>query len=105
VHLASGTVRGARAKPGVNALKEIRKYQKSTECLTRRQPFFRLVRELVFDYKTDVKFQRTALEALQIASEARIIQILEGSQLAAIHAKRVTIMPKDMHLFRKFDEK
>ena len=90
-----------RFRPGTVALREIRKYQKSTELLIRKLPFQRLVREIAQDYKCDLRFQSTALLALQEAAEAYLIGLMEDTQLCAIHAKRVTIMPKDMQLARR----
>ncbi|KAE8240510.1 hypothetical protein A4X13_0g7765, partial [Tilletia indica] len=91
-----------RYKPGTVALREIRKYQKSTELCLRKLPFQRLCREICQDViKTDMRFQSGALGALQEASEAYLVSLFEDTNLAAIHAKRVTIMPKDMHLARR----
>lgn len=90
-----------RFRPGTVALREIRKYQKSTELLIRKLPFQRLVREIAQDYKCDLRFQSTALLALQEAAEAYLVGLMEDTQLCAIHAKRVTIMPKDMQLARR----
>ena len=83
------------------ALREIRKYQKSTELLIRKLPFQRLVREIASDFKTDVRFQSAAILALQEAAEAYLVGLFEDTNLAAIHAKRVTIQPKDMSLARR----
>jgi histone H3 len=83
------------------ALQEIRRYQKSTEMLIRRAPFHRLVREIACDYKTDLKFQSAALAALQEAAESYLVGLFEDTNLCAIHAKRVTIMPKDIQLARR----
>ncbi|PPQ97101.1 hypothetical protein CVT26_001006 [Gymnopilus dilepis] len=97
--LVQGTVKKAhRFRPGTVALREIRRYQKSTELLIRKLPFQRLVREIAQDFKTDLKFQPAAVAALQEASEAYLVGLFEDLQLAAIHAKRVTIMPRDMVL-------
>lgn len=90
-----------RFRPGTVALREIRKYQKSTELLIRKLPFQRLVREIAQDYKCDLRFQSTALLALQEAAEAYMVGLMEDTQLCAIHAKRITIMPKDMQLARR----
>eukprot|EP01083_Nonionella_stella_P264961 898121_1 len=87
-----------RFRPGTIALREIRKYQKSTELLIRKLPFQRLVREIAQDYKKDLRFQSHAILALQEASEAFLTQLFEDTQLCALHAKRVTIMPKDIKL-------
>ncbi|OQR91678.1 hypothetical protein ACHHYP_04468 [Achlya hypogyna] len=90
-----------RFRPGTVALREIRKYQKTTELLIRRLPFQRLVREISQDYKTDLRFQSTAMLALQEACEAYLVGLFEDTNLCAIHAKRVTIMPKDIQLARR----
>ena len=82
-------------------LSEIRKYQKSTELLIRKLPFQRLVREIAQDFKTDLRFQSSAILALQEASEAYLVGLFEDTNLCAIHAKRVTIMPKDIQLARR----
>jgi histone H3 len=77
------------------------KYQKSTDLLIRKLPFQRLVREIAQDFKTDLRFQTTAILALQEASEAYLTGLFEDTNLCAVHAKRVTIMPKDMQLARR----
>ena len=87
-----------RFRPGTVALREIRRYQKTTELLIRKMPFQRLVREIAQDFKTDLRFQSSSVMALQEASEAYLVGLFEDSNLCAIHAKRVTIMPKDMQL-------
>ncbi|CAD0203470.1 unnamed protein product [Chrysodeixis includens] len=84
-----------RYRPGTVALREIRRYQKS-ELLIRKLPFQRLVREIAQDFKTDLRFQSSAVMALQEASEAYLVGLFEDTNLCAIHAKRVTIMPKDI---------
>ncbi|KAJ8302610.1 hypothetical protein KUTeg_019006, partial [Tegillarca granosa] len=83
------------------ALREIRRYQKSTELLIRKLPFQRLIREIAQDFKTDLRFQSSAVMALQEASEAYLVGLFEDTNLCAIHAKRVTIMPKDIQLARR----
>lgn len=90
-----------RFRPGTVALREIRRYQKSTELLIKKLPFQRLVRELTQDMKLDVRFQSTALLALQEAAEAYLVGLFEDTNLCAIHARRMTIMAKDMHLARR----
>ena len=90
-----------RFRPGTVALREIRKYQKSTSLLLRKAPFQRLVREITQDFKADLRFQSAAVMALQEASEAYLVGLFEDTNLCAIHAKRVTIMPKDMQLARR----
>jgi histone H3 len=99
---ASGGVKKPhRYRPGTVALREIRRYQKSTELLIRKLPFQRLVREIAQDFKTDLRFQSSAVAALQEASEAYLVGLFEDTNLAAIHAKRVTIFPKDIQLARR----
>ena len=83
------------------ALREIRRYQKSTDLLLRKMPFQRLVREIAQDMKQDLRFQGSAIMALQQATEAWLVSLFEDSNLCAIHAKRVTVMPKDMQLARR----
>ena len=96
-----GTKKPCRYWPGTVALREIRRYQKSTELLIRKLPF-RLVREIAQDLgKMSICFQSGAIIVLQEASEAYLVGLLEDSNLCAIHAKRVTIMPKDIQLARR----
>ena len=97
----AGVKKPHRYRPGTVALREIRRYQKSTDLLIRKLPFQRLVREIAQDYKQDCKFQGSSILALQESSEAYLTGIFEDSNLCAIHAKRVTVMPKDMQLARK----
>jgi histone H3 len=81
-------------RPGTVALREIRRYQKSTELLLiRKLPFLRLVREIAQDFKTDLRFQSSAVMALQEASEAYLVGLFEDINLCAIHAKRHAIGP------------
>ncbi|KAK0133083.1 histone H3.3 [Merluccius polli] len=103
-----GVKKPHRYRPGTVALREIRRYQKSTELLIRKLPFQRLVREIAQDFKTDLRFQSAAIGALQAitvplqeASEAYLVGLFEDTNLCAIHAKRVTIMPKDIQLARR----
>lgn len=95
-------------KPGTVALREIRRYQKSTELLIRRLPFQRLVREIsenvtgpMTNWNEAPRWQAAAIGAMQEAAEAYLVNLFEDVNLLAIHAKRVTIMPKDMHLARR----
>ncbi|XP_042617239.1 histone H3-like [Cyprinus carpio] len=96
-----GVKKPHRYRPGTVALREIRRYQKSTELLIRKLPFQRLVREIAQeDFKTDLRFQSSAVMALQESSEAYLVGLFEDTT-CAIHAKRVTIMPKDIQLARR----
>ncbi len=90
-----------RYRPGTVALREIRRYQKSTELLIRKLPFARLCREIMNDFKTDFRMRAEAIACLQTAAEHYLVGLLEDTNLLAIHAKRVTIMPKDMQLARR----
>ncbi len=83
------------------ALREIRRYQKSTELLIRKLPFQRLVREIAQDYHMDLRFQGSAVLALQESAEAYLVGLFEDTNLCAIHAKRVTVFPRDMQLARR----
>ena len=93
-----GVKKHRRFRPGTVALREIRKYQKSTDLLIRKLPFQRLVREIAQGTKPDVRFQSSCILALQEASEAYLVGMFEDTNLLAIHAKRVTIMPRDIQL-------
>jgi histone H3 len=90
-----------RYRPGTVALREIRRYQKATDLLIRKAPFQRLVREIAQDMKKDVRIQSTALLALQEAAEMHLIQLFEDANLCALHAKRVTVMTRDIQLARR----
>ena len=87
---------GATTTPNI-----VRRYQKSTDLLIRKLPFQRLVREIAQDFKSDLRFQGSAVLALQEAAEAYLVGLFEDTNLCAIHAKRVTIMPKDIQLARR----
>ncbi|XP_017340815.1 histone H3-like centromeric protein A [Ictalurus punctatus] len=91
-----------RFRPGVRALMEIRKFQKSTDLLLRKGPFSRLVREVcqVFS-RENLMWQAYALLALQEAAEAFLVRLFSDANLCAIHAKRVTLFPKDIQLARR----
>lgn len=82
------TRRRPRYRPGEVALRDIRRYQRSTELLIRRLPFQRLVREVAQDMKNDVRFAPSALDALQEAAEAYLVGLFEDSNLCAVHARR-----------------
>ena len=95
-------------RPGMVALREIRRYQKSIECLIKRSPFQKLIREISQEYRVcpdgpgtpfvQVHFQSTAIAALQEAGENFIVGLFEDVNLLAVHAKRVTVMPRDIRL-------
>lgn len=87
-----------RWRPGTKALMEIRRYQRSVDLLLPKAPFERVVREIAQDLKHDVRFQRSAIEALQHACETLETEILAEAQLQAIAAKRITIQQKDIKM-------
>ncbi|KAJ5109807.1 hypothetical protein N7532_002452 [Penicillium argentinense] len=98
--------RRRRYKPGTVALKEIRKYQRSYDLLIAKLPFARLVREVALDMLpaetgSQLRWQSHAIQALQEAAEAFLVHLFEDTNLCAIHAKRVTIMQKDIQLARR----
>jgi len=99
--LEGGVKKPHRFRPGTVALREIRKYQKSTELILPKIRFQRVVREIALDYKSTIRFASAALLALQEAAEAYLVGLFEDVNLCAIHARRVTIMPKDMQLARR----
>ena len=99
-------MQGRRIKPhryraGTVALKDIRHYQGSTALLIRKLPFQRAVREIAQDIKTDLRFQSAAILCLQEATEAYLVGLFDDANLCAIHARRVTIMPRDIQLARQ----
>ena len=99
-------MKGRQIKPhryqaGTAALRDIRHFQKSTALLIRKLPFQRLVKEIAQDFKTDLRFQSAVILCLQEATEAYLMGLFEDSNLCAIHAQRVTIMPKDILLARQ----
>ena len=84
-------------RPGTLALREIRKYQKSTDLLIKKAPFIRLVKEILHG-RTEIRMQHKAVEALQEAAEYYITNLFDDANLCALHAKRITLQPKDMQL-------
>lgn len=94
--------RQRRYRPGEKALKEIRFYQKNTDLLIRRLPFARLVKDAQRKVsRTEFRWQAQALLALQEAAEAHLVGLFEDANLCTIHAKRVTVFPKDIQLARR----
>ena len=96
-----------RYRPGTVALREIRKYQKSTELLMCKLPFARLVREVAKDltsmssFPNGVRLQESAIIALQEAAEAYLVHLFEDTNLETLHCKRVTVHARDMQLARR----
>ena len=100
-----GIKKPKKFRPGTVALREIRRFQKSTEMLIKKLPFQRLVREIcqtLDDFRDrEYRFQSAAIGTLQEAAEAYLVSLFEDTNLCCIHAKRVTITPKDMQLARR----
>ena len=99
--VGGGLKKPHRFRPGTVALREIRKCQKSTDTLIKKAPFQRVVHKIPRDIKTDIRIQSTAVLALQEAAEAHLVGVFKDTNLCAIRAKRVTIMPKDIQLARR----
>jgi len=101
--LGKETYRPRKYRPGTRSLMEIRKFQKSTNLLIPKLPFSRVLREICYNVCNgrDFRFQSQAIMALQEAAEAYLVTLFEDSLLCTIHAKRVTLMPKDMTLARR----
>lgn len=94
-----GVKKPQRFRPGTVALREIRRFQKSVDLLIPKLPFQRLVREIMQKQgSANLRIQSSAVGALQEASEAFLTSVFEDTQLCALHAKRSTIMVKDMKL-------
>ena len=93
--------RARKSRPYSKVFAEIKHYQKSVELLIRKAPFARTCKEVLQSYKMDARMQAVALEALQEAAEAYLVGLFEDTNLCAVHAKRVTIMQKDMQLARR----
>ena len=97
-----------RYHPGLLALRGICRYQQSTDCLIKRTPFNKLIKEISQEYRVcpdgpgtpsvQVRFQLTALAAFQEAAENFLVGLFEDVNLLAVHAKRVTVMPHDIRL-------
>ncbi|KAM4644743.1 histone H3-like centromeric protein A [Amazona ochrocephala] len=97
------TPRRRRFRPGQRVLQEIRRYQGSTRLLLRAGPFARVVREISFQFsrREHYLWQAMALLALQEAAEAFLVRLMEDAYLCALHARRVTLYPRDMQLARR----
>jgi len=101
---SNGCARKERMRPGMVALREIRRYQASTDLLVRKGPFQKLVKQVhrecfgIGTKEEKYKYQGSAVLAMQTAAEAYLIGVFEDAYLCTLHAKRVTLMPQDMHL-------
>ena len=97
-----GIKRPQRFRPGTVALREIRRFQRSTDLLIRKLPFQRLVRQIIREkHGEGWRINSSAVGAMQEAVESYLVGLFEDSQLCALHAKRVTVMVKDMQLARR----
>ncbi|XP_071164196.1 uncharacterized protein [Mytilus edulis] len=96
--LRGGIKKVKKFRPGNNALSEIRKFQRTTELLIPKVAFQRLVKDISHVFVTEIRFQSAALTALQEAAETYLTSLFEDANLCTLHAKRVTIMPKDIQL-------
>ena len=96
VRMQGRLVKPHRYRVGTAALKDIRHFQKTSVLLIQR-----LVREITQDFKTDLRFQSVVILCLQEAAEAYLVRLFDDANLCAIHARRVTIMPKDIQLARR----
>mmetsp|Transcript_4902 Transcript_4902/g.16062 ORF Transcript_4902/g.16062 Transcript_4902/m.16062 type:complete len:122 (+) Transcript_4902:858-1223(+) len=91
-----------RLRPNEAALKEIRRLQRTTDLLIRKLPFARLVREVQQSFSNrEMRWQAAAIVALQEAAEAHLVALFQDANLCAIHAKRVTLMVRDLQLARR----
>lgn len=98
---SSGVKKSFRWRPGTVALRQVKKLQKTTELLIAKAPFSRLVRELSESHKIGLRFQSSAIAAIQEATEAFVISLLSDANLTALHANRVTALPRDLQLVRR----
>ena len=90
-----------RTRPGVKALREIKRYQKGTDTLVPRAPLQRLVKDITHKYKPEARYSLSAIEAVHQCIEAYMVGLFEDTGLCAIHARRKTIMTRDMRLARR----
>lgn len=103
---ASGKIKKPhRYRPGTVALREIRRYQKSTDLLMRKKPFERVIREVAADFDDQMRFQSNAILCLQEATEVEMVDNFELSNLAAIHSKRITVMERDFRLVSRLKDR
>lgn len=99
--IEKSTKQKKRYRPGTAAIREIRKYQISTENLIKKLPFKRVVHDIFKEMNYDYWIQSSAIHAMQEASEMYLVKVFEDSNLCAIHAKRVTVLPRDIQLARR----
>lgn len=101
-HVTPGIKKGSiRYRPGTVAVRDMKRYQKSTELLLRRAPFQRLIREITGNYSVGTRFAASALLALQEATESYMVKMFDHTLALALHAKRVTVFQRDFNLVVK----
>ena len=88
-------------RPGPGVLRQIRHFQSRCELLIRKAPFMRLVRELMEARSGGLRIQSAALQALQEAAEQYLVSLFDCANLCCLHARRVTLMPRDIQLARR----
>ena len=93
--------RKMRYHPGTVALREIKKYQKHDKPLTAKRPFDRRVRNILKELDPEIRLKQASLECMREATESYLVSVLSDSNLCAIHAKRQTVMIKDITLANK----
>lgn len=96
-----GVIKPKRYRPGQAALREIRRYQKTSDLLIPKLPFQRLVREIALSFNPFIRFQSVAVQALHEAAEAFLLGIYQDAYLCTLHRRRVTLEPKDITLVRR----
>ena len=96
-----GETQKRRTRPGAKALREIRKYQRSTDSIVPRAPLQRIIKEITGKYMPDARYSMGAIEAVHQCIEAYMVGLFEDTGLCAVHARRKTIMTRDMRLARR----
>lgn len=86
------------------AMNEIMKLQRTTNLLIPRLPFQRVIREILQQNGTDLRVQSLAIDALRESSEMYLVQMFSDALLCMIHAKRVTLHIRDIHLLKALAE-
>lgn len=90
-----------RLSNGEGVIRDIHKLTTTTDSLIRKLPFQRLVREIAHEIKTDIRFQKSAVDSIQEAAESYLIRLFQDANLCVLHSKRVTVMPRDLILAQK----
>jgi len=90
-----------RFRPGVVAMRDIRRHQKNSDCLAfPKLNFQRLVREISQNYSDELRFAKGVIDLLQLSAEDYLTDLCDSANKCAIHAKRETLLAKDLHLVR-----